>query len=123
MPIRCGSSSAAPGNVSAQTTGQCVVPSFPSFSPLSRWLTAPVPLDYGAQTAHQELRFLRAMGRIEQLKQEGRWSFRQPKKQKGPPVGKSSWDWMLEEMVRRFAFALSFSLFLPFFSPSLVPFT
>jgi chromatin modification-related protein VID21 len=40
------------------------------------------------------------MGRIEQLKQEGRWSFRQPKKQKGPPVGKSGWDWMLEEMVR-----------------------
>lgn len=51
-------------------------------------------------TAHQELRFLRAMGRIEELKLEGRWSFRQPKKQKGPPVGKSSWDWLLEEMVR-----------------------
>lgn len=51
------------------------------------------------ETAYNELRFAKAMQRVEQLKQEGRWSFRQPKKQKGPPVAKSHWDWMLEEMV------------------------
>ncbi|KAL7411354.1 hypothetical protein BDY24DRAFT_136851 [Mrakia frigida] len=50
------------------------------------------------ETAYTELRFNRAMQRVEQLKSEGRWSFRQPKKQKGPPLAKSHWDWMLEEM-------------------------
>jgi chromatin modification-related protein VID21 len=58
------------------------------------------------ETAFNELRFNRAMQRVEQLKAQGRWSFRQPKKQKGPPMAKSHWDWMLEEMVR---LALRFS--------------
>ena len=42
---------------------------------------------------------MRALERIEKLKQEGRWSFRQPKKQKGPVLAKSHWDWLLDEMV------------------------
>lgn len=51
------------------------------------------------QVALHELRLMRALERIEKLKQEGRWSFRQPKKQKGPVVAKSHWDWLLDEMV------------------------
>lgn len=43
---------------------------------------------------------MRTLERIEKLKQEGRWSFRQPKKQKGPVVAKSHWDWLMDEMVR-----------------------
>lgn len=53
------------------------------------------------ETAINELRFNRAMQQVEHLKQQGRWSFRQPKKQKGPPMAKSHWDWLLEEMVSR----------------------
>ena len=49
--------------------------------------------------AIQELKGLRAMEKIEQMKSEGRWSFRQIKKQKAPPVVKSHRDYMLEEMV------------------------
>jgi chromatin modification-related protein VID21 len=47
-----------------------------------------------------ELRLIRTMERVETLK-EGRWSFRQPRKQKG--VGgltKTHWDYLLDEMVR-----------------------
>ena len=47
-----------------------------------------------------ELRLIRTMERIEQLKNDGRWSFRQPKKQRG--VGglvKSHWDYLIDEMV------------------------
>ncbi|KAK2467018.1 hypothetical protein APHAL10511_001276 [Amanita phalloides] len=46
-----------------------------------------------------ELRLVRAVGRIEFLKDGGRWSFRQPKKQRG--VGglvKTHWDYLLDEM-------------------------
>lgn len=47
-----------------------------------------------------ELRLIRTAERIESLKNDGRWSYRQPKKQRG--VGgltKSHWDYLLEEMV------------------------
>lgn len=47
-----------------------------------------------------ELRLVRAVDRIESLKSTGRWSFRQPKKQRG--VGglvKTHWDYLLDEMV------------------------
>lgn len=48
----------------------------------------------------EELRLTRAVDRIESLKDAGRWSFRQPKKQRG--VGglvKSHLDYLLDEMV------------------------
>lgn len=47
-----------------------------------------------------ELRIIRTLERIEQLK-NGRWSFRQPKKQRG--IGglvKSHRDYLLDEVVR-----------------------
>ncbi len=47
-----------------------------------------------------ELRLIRAVDRIESLKDAGRWSFRQPKKQRG--VGglvKTHWDYLLDEVV------------------------
>ncbi|KAK1231486.1 chromatin modification- protein VID21 [Marasmius sp. AFHP31] len=49
--------------------------------------------------AMNELKLLRTAERVEYLKAKGRWSFRQPKKQRG--VGgstKSHWDYLLEEM-------------------------
>ncbi|CAE6536510.1 unnamed protein product [Rhizoctonia solani] len=45
-----------------------------------------------------ELEYTRAMQRIEQLKQDGMWSFRQPKKQRGPPLPKTHWDYLMDEM-------------------------
>lgn len=50
------------------------------------------------RVAFAEQRFLRAMARIEKLKESGNWSFRQPKKQKGPAVRKAHWDYVLDEM-------------------------
>ena len=47
-----------------------------------------------------ELRLIRTLDRIESLKDGGRWSFRQPKKQRG--VGglvKTHWDYLMDEMV------------------------
>jgi chromatin modification-related protein VID21 len=47
-----------------------------------------------------ELRLIRTLDRIEHLKDNGRWSFRQPKKQRG--VGgltKTHWDYLMDEMV------------------------
>lgn len=47
-----------------------------------------------------ELRLIRTIERIDSLKDGGRWSFRQPKKQRG--VGtllKTHWDYLLDEMV------------------------
>ena len=47
-----------------------------------------------------ELRLIRTLERIESLKDGGRWSFRQPKKQRG--IGglvKSHWDYLMDEMV------------------------
>ncbi|KDN33960.1 hypothetical protein RSAG8_12945, partial [Rhizoctonia solani AG-8 WAC10335] len=45
-----------------------------------------------------ELEYTRAMQRIEQLKQDGAWSFRQPKKQRGPVLPKTHWDYLMDEM-------------------------
>lgn len=47
-----------------------------------------------------ELRLIRTLERIESLKDSGRWSFRQPKKQRG--IGglvKTHWDYLMDEMV------------------------
>jgi len=61
-----------------------------------------------------ELRLIRTMERIEQLKNDGRWSFRQPKKQRG--VGglvKSHWDYLIDEMVGVLIFFPSLPIELP----------
>lgn len=42
---------------------------------------------------------MRVLERIEQLKSEGLWSFRQVRKQKGPHIPKAHWDYLLDEMV------------------------
>jgi chromatin modification-related protein VID21 len=39
------------------------------------------------------------MERIEQLKHDNQWSFRQMKRFKGPTVAKVHWDYVLDEMV------------------------
>ena len=49
---------------------------------------------------YHEVRYLRALGKIQELKMAGRWSFRQPKKQRGPTISKTHWDYLLDEMVR-----------------------
>lgn len=51
------------------------------------------------RVAQAELRHVRAMERIEAKKAAGRWSLRQPKKHRGPPMPKGHWDWLLDEMV------------------------
>ncbi|KAH0584018.1 hypothetical protein H2248_009593 [Termitomyces sp. 'cryptogamus'] len=49
--------------------------------------------------AMAELRLVRAIDRIELLKREGRWSFRQPKKQRAiGGVPKTHWDYLMDEM-------------------------
>lgn len=50
------------------------------------------------KAAFTEQRFVKAMDRIEQLKSQGLWSFRQPKRVKGPVERKSHWDYVLDEM-------------------------
>lgn len=51
---------------------------------------------------YHEIRYLKALGKIQELKMAGRWSFRQPKKQRGPTIYKTHWDYLLDEMVRDF---------------------
>ncbi len=46
-----------------------------------------------------ELRYTKTMARINELKAAGLWSFRQPKKQKGPTLHKTHHDYLLDEMV------------------------
>lgn len=47
-----------------------------------------------------EIKLVRVFDRIELLKDAGRWSFRQPKKQRGAGgVNKTHWDYLLDEMV------------------------
>jgi chromatin modification-related protein VID21 len=53
--------------------------------------------------AFNELRFVRVLERIDQLKEAGKWSYRQPKKQRGAAnVSKTHWDYLLDEMVGSF---------------------
>lgn len=64
------------------------------------------------QVGLQELRLIRTFDRIEMLKNAGKWSFRQVKKQRG--VGgstKTHWDYLMDEMVS--SILLFFVLFLP----------
>ncbi|KZT28465.1 hypothetical protein NEOLEDRAFT_1175782 [Neolentinus lepideus HHB14362 ss-1] len=70
--------------------------------------------------AYTELRFVRALDRIELLKDKGKWSFRQPKKQRAVGITmKTHWDYLLEEMKwmrvdfreeRKFKHAIAFDL-------------
>ncbi|GAA5831804.1 hypothetical protein JCM11251_003891 [Rhodosporidiobolus azoricus] len=59
---------------------------------------------HNALTTHEwevgvdEMRATRAFERIEQLKGEKKWSFRQPKKQRVGVVPKAHWDHVLDEM-------------------------
>lgn len=47
-----------------------------------------------------ELRFIRTLERVESLKNAGKWSFRQPRKQRGiGGLNKTHWDYLLDEMV------------------------
>ena len=64
--------------------------------------SAKVVLTQDWNVAMSELRHIRAMERIEQKANEGRWSLRQPRKVRGPPIPKAHWDYLLEEMVRLF---------------------
>ncbi|KAF7295349.1 hypothetical protein MIND_01074300 [Mycena indigotica] len=49
--------------------------------------------------AMQELRLIRALEQVETLKDASRWSFRQPKKQRGVGgITKTHWDYLLDEM-------------------------
>ncbi|KAL7009510.1 RNA polymerase II transcription elongation factor SpEAF [Cystobasidiomycetes sp. EMM_F5] len=50
------------------------------------------------QVAVSELRTQKAMERIEQLKSDKTWSFRQLRKQRGPGTHKAHWDYLLDEM-------------------------
>ncbi|BGP21799.1 chromatin modification-related protein [Rhodotorula toruloides] len=50
------------------------------------------------QVGTDEMRYIRAFERIEQLKAERKWSFRQPKKQRTGVVPKAHWDHVLDEM-------------------------
>lgn len=51
------------------------------------------------QVATEEVRANIAFERIEQLKAEKAWTFRQPKKQRIGQVPKAHWDHLLDEMV------------------------
>lgn len=64
-------------------------------------LTSILDVEHVLQVAMTELKLIRTFDRIESLKDGGRWSFRQPKKQRG--VGglvKTHWDYLMDEMVR-----------------------
>lgn len=70
-------------------------------NPLSGGMTRSpkVVLTADWRVAQAEMRHIRAMERIEAKKAAGRWSLRQPKKHRGPPVPKGHWDFLLDEMV------------------------
>lgn len=52
------------------------------------------------QVAMTELKLVRAVDRIELLKSNGRWSFRQPRKQRASGgITKTHWDYLMDEMV------------------------
>ncbi len=61
-----------------------------------------------------ELRLTRVIDRIETLKDAGKWSFRQPKKQRAVDnINKTHWDYLLDEMVRSYHLVRFFSQRLP----------
>ncbi|KAJ2846942.1 chromatin modification- protein VID21, partial [Coemansia brasiliensis] len=50
------------------------------------------------ETVRDELVWVRAMERIEELKEQGKWSFWQPRRHRAPPRSKAHWDHVLAEM-------------------------
>jgi chromatin modification-related protein VID21 len=52
-----------------------------------------------SQTAAKELQLVKSFERIESMKKEGKWSFRQIKKSRVSPGQKTHWDYLMEEMV------------------------
>ncbi|KAF9501214.1 hypothetical protein BDN71DRAFT_1439527 [Pleurotus eryngii] len=90
----------------------------PLYTKVSRATKCLLTKDWG--TAFTELRLIKTFNHIENLKDAGRWSFRQPKKQRG--VGglqKSHWDYLMDEMKwmrtdfreeRRWKLALAYNL-------------
>jgi hypothetical protein len=50
------------------------------------------------KVAREELKLMRAMQRIDTLKEGNRWSFKQIKKHRGPARTKTHWDHLLDEM-------------------------
>ena len=63
------------------------------------------------KVALTELRLIRTFDRIEMLKDSGRWSFRQPKKQRGlGGLIKTHWDYLMDEMVKREGQSISHGL-------------
>ncbi|OCH86567.1 hypothetical protein OBBRIDRAFT_890404 [Obba rivulosa] len=74
-----------------------VVRANPTWKKLSRSAKCLTTRDWSVGMT--EVRLLRTLDRVEMLKESGRWSFRQPKKQRG--VGgltKTHWDYLLDEM-------------------------
>ena len=56
------------------------------------------------QIAYAELKLIRTLDRMELMKDYGRWSFRQPKKQRNVGViAKTHWDYLMDEMVNNVA--------------------
>jgi chromatin modification-related protein VID21 len=51
------------------------------------------------QVAREELRFMRVLERIDELKSQNLWSFKQLKPQTAPSRRKTQWDLMLDEAV------------------------
>lgn len=71
-------------------------------NPVSKWFRKATKCLSSKEWAvgFSERRFARAMQQVEQLKEKGKWSFRQPKRSKGPVLAKVHWDYLLDEMVR-----------------------
>lgn len=51
------------------------------------------------QLAWEELKMVKAVQAIEDLKKKNMWSLRQPKRHKSVPRTKTHWDYLLDEMV------------------------
>ena len=51
------------------------------------------------RVAEAELRYIRTVERVDEKQNANKWSLRQPKKLRGPPVPKSHHDYLLDEMV------------------------
>lgn len=68
----------------------------------SNWTLNPVGR---SKVMLHEIRYVKALQKIQELKVAGQWSFRQPKKQRGPVVYKTHWDYLIEEMVWSYLFS------------------
>ncbi|KAG8903420.1 chromatin modification- protein VID21 [Tulasnella sp. 403] len=69
-------------------------------NPVSKWLRKASKCVSTKEWAvgFAERRFIKAITYVDILKKENRWSFRQPKRSKGPTLVKGHWDYLLDEM-------------------------